>query len=155
MSAVNLGPGPEIIPLPSFVQFGLTAIYEAKTLDDFNSAFDRFFAQNMKSITFNGQKLTRDQYKSKIRGEQPLANAASSVAFGGVVTDSSDNITGLAGVFYKATFNVQLVVGPPPSKQVLQSSLNISVQEDGPKTGFGDNRKVFSVDQVALEQAAN
>ncbi len=94
MSTITLGPGPEIPPLTAFVQFGVTALYEAASLDDFNAAFDSFFAQSLKDITFNGQTLTRDEYKSKIRSQQPLATPASSVTFGGVVTDSTDNVRG-------------------------------------------------------------
>ena len=92
MSNIILGPGPEIPPLTAFVQFGLTAVYQASTLHDFNSAFDSVFSQSLKDITFNGQKLTRDEYKSKIRSQQPLATPASSVTFGGTVTDSTDNV---------------------------------------------------------------
>lgn len=94
MSAIDivLGPGPEIPPLTAFVQLGLTAIYEASSLDDFNSAFDSVFAQSLTDITFNGQTLSRDEYKSKIRSQQPLATPASSVTFGGTVTDSTDNV---------------------------------------------------------------
>lgn len=94
MSSIVLGPGPEIPPLTAFVQLGLTAIYEAASLDDFNSAFDSVFAKSLTDITFNGETLTRDQYKSKLRSQQPLATPASSVTFGGVVTDSTDNVRG-------------------------------------------------------------
>jgi len=62
--------------------------------------------------------------------------------------------TGLVGAYYTATFLLQLVEGPPPSKQVLQSSLNIRVQKDKSLGGL-DARRVFSVDQVAVEQAVN
>ncbi|KLO11633.1 hypothetical protein SCHPADRAFT_854963 [Schizopora paradoxa] len=154
MSNIVLGPGPEIPPLTAFVQLGLTAVYEASSLDDFNSAFDSVFAQSLKDITFNGQKLSRDEYKTKIRSQQPLATPASSVTFGGTVTDSTDNNTGNVGAFYNATFLVPLVIGAPPSKQVLQSSLNILVKEDKSLGGV-DPRRVFSVDQVAVEQASN
>ncbi len=81
--SVTLGPGPEILPLPAFVQLGLTAIYQSTTIDNFNAAFDSVFAKSLKDITFNGQTLTRDQYKTKIRTGQPLARPASSVTFGG------------------------------------------------------------------------
>jgi len=57
--SVTLGPGPEIVPLPEFVQLGLTAIYKASSLEAFNAAFDSLFAKKMKSITFNGKNLFR------------------------------------------------------------------------------------------------
>lgn len=81
-------------PTLTWAQERITAIYQSKSGDDFTSAFDAFVSQNVQSIVFNGQTLTRDQYKQQISGEKFLETSAN-VTFSGTV-DSP--VTGASSV---------------------------------------------------------
>ena len=71
-------------PTPTWAQERITAIYQAKSGDDFTNAFDAFVSKNVQSIVFNGQTLSRDQYKQQISGEKFLETSAT-VTFSGTV----------------------------------------------------------------------
>ena len=62
----------------------IESLYQAKTQDDFNEAFDNFISKNAKSFTFNGEKLTRDEYKQKIQ-DQRVLERSTFIFFQGVV----------------------------------------------------------------------
>lgn len=57
--------------LDLWAQQHLTALIQAKTQKDVDTAFDNFIAQDVK-ITFNGVSLTRDQYKKPLLDENHL-----------------------------------------------------------------------------------
>lgn len=56
-------------PLKTWAEQHLTALIIAKTKEDFDQAFDNFIAKNVK-ISFNGESLTRDNYKEKLQSER-------------------------------------------------------------------------------------
>ena len=56
----------------------LTNLIQAKTQPEFDRAFDNFIAQNV-TVEFNGQSLTRDQYKKKLQGSRPMRISANTV----------------------------------------------------------------------------
>ena len=56
-------------PLKAWAEGHLNALITAKSPDDFNQAFDNFFAKDIK-IIFNGVPQTRDQYKEKLQQER-------------------------------------------------------------------------------------
>ncbi|TFK79648.1 hypothetical protein K466DRAFT_505223, partial [Polyporus arcularius HHB13444] len=90
-----------------WVQQHITAVYGAKTADDFATAFDAFISQDV-TIKVNGKSMSRDQYKTLVMGEIKNDDGAT-VAFNGTVTvlDNTESFrpteTGTAGVFFKAT----------------------------------------------------
>ena len=63
-------------PLNTWAKQHLTSLITATTQADFDSAFDNFIAKDVKSITFNGTSLTRDQYKKQLQGERFLERSA-------------------------------------------------------------------------------
>lgn len=75
---------PIILLLPDWVQQHITTLYNAKTADDFNTAFDAFISHHV-SIKVNGKSMSRDQYKKLIMGE--ITNDVSAdVSFSGVIS---------------------------------------------------------------------
>jgi hypothetical protein len=78
MSTTNIvtGPGPVLPPLTQWAESHLTALYQATNADDFTTAFDNFISKDVVSITVNGAKMTRDEYKQTIQQQQFLENSA-------------------------------------------------------------------------------
>ena len=70
-------------PLDLWAEGRLTAIYQAKTQDDFTTAFDDFIAQDV-HIFVNGSKISRDDYKQLLERQRFLENSAT-IKFDGVV----------------------------------------------------------------------
>ena len=83
MSNVNL------LILPDWVQQNIQQIYTAKTPQDFDTAFEAFIATNAR-IQFNGKHISREQYKTTIRGEI-FDEAGASVTFNSVVSVQDPN----------------------------------------------------------------
>ena len=75
--------GPIKLTLTSYVENHLTTILKAGSNEDFNTAFDNFFSEELREITFNGKKLSREAYKKQL-GE--AARADNTVSFPGIVT---------------------------------------------------------------------
>ena len=75
---------PVLLTLDSWVQQHITTVYSAKTVDDFNTAFDAFMSQNV-IIKVNGKPMSRDQYKTLIMGEIKNDDGAD-ISFNGIVT---------------------------------------------------------------------
>ena len=74
------------IVLPTLTEWTeqhISAIYSATTESDFESAFDAFLAQEV-SITSNGQRLSREQYKQKLLTEKK-GEISGGVSFTGAV----------------------------------------------------------------------
>jgi hypothetical protein len=67
----------------------LSAVLQATTEAEFDSAFDGFLSKHA-SITANGQHLSRDQYKQQLLGESAVNKRSGSVKFDGVVEVSKD-----------------------------------------------------------------
>ena len=90
------------VSLQTFIENSLTSIYKAVSNDDFNTAFDDFYAQSLSDTTLNGQKLSRAQYKNTISAQRPnfegLPHPAQNIVFDGVVvtpltSGSQDNVS--------------------------------------------------------------
>ena len=64
-------PRPPTLENPTeWAEAHIQSIYQANaTQEEFDAAFDGFVAKGVKSIVFNGAKLTRDEYKQQIRKE--------------------------------------------------------------------------------------
>ncbi|CAL1697450.1 unnamed protein product [Somion occarium] len=151
-----------LLPLTNWVQQHLTAIFQTTKAADFNSAFDAFIAKDA-TITVNGQKLTRDQYKQQIQGEK-FAEASAQVKFIGTVEvpDSEDQrvIAGKVGTFFQATIDERFLVLGAPETSTVTSSLNLSIAPDKTlepphlpgRGGAFDPRRVMHLDQVTLDK---
>ena len=85
-------------PLPTWAEQHLTALIQAKTQDDFNTAFDNFISNNVE-VTFNGAPLTRDQYKQQLQSERFLERSAS-IAIKNVVSAPKLNTQASAVSFF-------------------------------------------------------
>lgn len=75
--------------LPNWVQQRITALYSAKTAEDFSSAFDAFVSQDA-SIRVNGKPTSRAQYKEMIQGEI-TGDVGAQVSFNGIASVPSDD----------------------------------------------------------------
>ncbi|TFK81183.1 hypothetical protein K466DRAFT_445084, partial [Polyporus arcularius HHB13444] len=117
---------PIILLLPDWVQQHITTLYNAKTADDFNTAFDTFISHHV-SIKVNGKSMSRDQYKKLIMGE--ITNDVSAdVSFSGVISvpDATKDrpATGTVGLFFKAVVFGKLFVLGHHTSSTVTSSLN-------------------------------
>ena len=54
--------------LTTWTEQHILAIFDAKTEDDFDKAFDAFVSQHA-TITLNGKRISRDAYKKHLQGE--------------------------------------------------------------------------------------
>ncbi|THU95987.1 hypothetical protein K435DRAFT_778771 [Dendrothele bispora CBS 962.96] len=151
--------------LGSWAQNHIRAIVQATNEADFDGAFDAFVAKDAE-ITFNGKKISRDEYKTRLQTEA-FRETGAQVVFNGTVqvpgTDASgvqSSFIGEAGLFYTAIIGEALLVLGAPQQRQVTSSINIFVQDDSslkPPTlpggihGFFDPRRAFKVNQVFLD----
>ena len=77
-----------LLPLSKWAQQHITTIYQAVEATNFDSAFDAFISKDVK-VTFNGNPITRDQYKQDIKGEK-FAETSAQVQFIGTVEVPDD-----------------------------------------------------------------
>ncbi|KLO11635.1 hypothetical protein SCHPADRAFT_891398 [Schizopora paradoxa] len=148
-------------PTPTWAQERITAIYQAKSGDDFTNAFDAFVSKNVQSIVFNGQTLTRDQYKSQISGEKFLETSAT-VTFSGTVdspVSGASSPQDFVGLSFKASVVESIRVHDAAQEHTVQSTIIIEVQSDPsipvpkpPIRGDVDTRRVFKLTQVLVDQ---
>jgi hypothetical protein len=75
-------------PLRSWAEQHLSSIIKATTSAAFDAAFDGFLSQNAK-ITVNGKHVSRDEYKSQLKG-QGFDEAGADVTFSGAVEVPSE-----------------------------------------------------------------
>ena len=124
----------------------LSAVLQATTEAEFDSAFDGFLSKHA-SITLNGQHLSRDQYKQQLLGESAVNKRSGSVKFDSVVevstdleqpvkvcslwylsldgTDCRPDQAGVVGAFYTATIDLNEIVFGAPAQTQSNSSINI------------------------------
>ncbi|KAI0338586.1 hypothetical protein BDW22DRAFT_1337653 [Trametopsis cervina] len=90
--------------LSSWAQSHITALFQATTPEDFDSAFDAFLAAHVESITVNGETLTKEQYKQRLQRAKAFEQGAE-VTFLGTVEAKSEKEgeKGTVGVFLKAS----------------------------------------------------
>ena len=70
--------------LPEWFEGRLKALYTAKTVQEFDEAFELFVSKHA-TIRVNGQNIDRDQYKQMIQGEIKT-DVGADVTFQGLVT---------------------------------------------------------------------
>jgi len=142
----------------------LSAVLQATTEAEFDSAFDGFLSKHA-SITLNGQHLSRDQYKQQLLEESAVNKRSGSVKFDSVVEVSTDLEqpvkAGVVGAFYTATIDLNEIVFGAPAQTQSNSSINIIIEQD--KTlpqppvssirGFFDGRRVVNLSQVFVNRA--
>ncbi|KIK65093.1 hypothetical protein GYMLUDRAFT_160159 [Collybiopsis luxurians FD-317 M1] len=140
----------------------LQSIIQATNQKDFDDAFDAFFAKEVQ-VTFNGAKISRDDYKKQLRGEA-FDEVGAVVTFNGITTvpGKDESLGGatssVTGIFYTAIIAEGIVVRDVPVERKVTSSINISVKNDPsvPKPpagirGVSDPRRVFTVNQIATD----
>ncbi|KAI0334295.1 hypothetical protein GY45DRAFT_1243078 [Cubamyces sp. BRFM 1775] len=113
--------------LPQWFEGRLSALYKAKTVEEFDEAFESFVSEHA-TIRVNGQNVDRDQYKRMIQGEIKTEVDAD-VTFQGIVTvppkGSNDSYTGSVGAFFKAVVYGRLFVFAQRESSTVSSSLNV------------------------------
>jgi len=149
--------------LTAWVEGHLSAVLKASTTANFDSAFDGFVSKHA-TITVNGRRLSRDEYKQQLLGESAVNKESTSVKFDGVVevpTDEEQPVkAGLVGAFYVATTNLKEKVFGASAQVQVTSSLNIVVEQDttlpqppvSPIRGFFDGRRVANLNQVFVDK---
>ncbi|KAF5336677.1 hypothetical protein D9758_015686 [Tetrapyrgos nigripes] len=155
--------------LDKWAQGHITAITKATTQEEFDSAFDGFVAADPDvDITFNGVKISRQEYKNRLQTEA-FRETGAEVVFNGTVQvpgDDGSNVpspyVGEAGIFYTAILAEGILVLGAPQERQVTSSINIFVKNDpslkpptlpGGIRGFFDPRRAFRVNQVFLDRA--
>jgi len=150
-------------PLTTWAEQHLTSLLQAGTQGDFDQVFDSFISQDV-DITFNGSKLTRDQYKQQLSGEELLERSVT-VNFEDIVQAPELNTqatqdSGLVGIFYNAQFIEKILIFGAPASHTANSSFNITVAQDKrvplPPRGIRgdvDRRRVVALNQVLVDQA--
>ncbi|KZT67865.1 hypothetical protein DAEQUDRAFT_693415 [Daedalea quercina L-15889] len=121
--------GPEVLPLTTWVENNISAIYKASTSDAFNEAFNAFLHEDAQ-IYVNGNCLTRHEYKRQLQN-QKLGEYCASVTFSNAVQVPVDTVglteTGSVGVFYKVTLFDGALVHDSHIANIVTSSLNAIV----------------------------
>ncbi|KAJ3775012.1 hypothetical protein FB446DRAFT_726888 [Lentinula raphanica] len=152
---------PQLAP---WAESHLKAITQATTQQTFDEAFDAFVTKDEAhlEITLNGAKVTRAEYKARLRGEA-FDEVGAVVQFQGSATvpgkegNVTSNYIGEAGIFYTAVIAEGIVVHDASVERKVTSSINISVKNDPtihkPATppgihGFFDPRRAFKINQV-------
>ncbi|KAG7087413.1 hypothetical protein E1B28_013381 [Marasmius oreades] len=149
-------------PADTWAQRHLSALIQASSQEDFNSAFDLFISHDVKEIILNGDKVTREEYKQKFRS-QVFDERAATVTFAGTVASGKDALlsggTGNIGIFYTAKYFEGIVIRDAPVEVDAKSSINLVVEHDPslkPPSlpghgGFFDGRRVFKLNQVLVD----
>ncbi|KAJ3780761.1 hypothetical protein GGU10DRAFT_278807 [Lentinula aff. detonsa] len=142
----------------------IQAITQATTQQNFDEAFDSFVTKDEShlEITFNGAKITRNEYKARLRGEA-FDEVGAIVKFNGITTvpgkdgNITSNYIGEAEISYTAIIAEGIVIHDASVERKFTSSINISVENDStihkPTSpagirGFFDPRRAFKINQV-------
>ncbi|KAJ4001203.1 hypothetical protein F5050DRAFT_1708437 [Lentinula boryana] len=155
----------------------LQAIIQATTQQNFDEAFDTFVTKDEShlEITFNGAKITRNEYKAALRGEA-FDEVGAIVQFNGITTvpgkdgNVTSNYIGEADISYTAIIAEGIVIHDASVERKITSSINISISQISPFwnfqpsvkndptihkpaspagiRGFFDPRRAFKINQV-------
>lgn len=90
--------------LTNWAEQHLQSIWNATSQSDFDSAFNNFVAENA-TITVNGNHVSRDQYKQRLLGENPI-EAKVQLTFNGAV-EVPKNQDGSNDVRLSRVLNIQ------------------------------------------------
>lgn len=89
--------------LSSWAQSHITALFQATTPEDFDSAFDAFLAAHVESITVNGETLTKEQYKQRLQRAKAFEQGAE-VTFLGTVEAKSEKEGEKVSIIYAVSY---------------------------------------------------
>ncbi|KAH9856153.1 hypothetical protein C2E23DRAFT_882269 [Lenzites betulinus] len=151
--------------LQNFVEGRISAIYAAKTAEDFESAFDDFVSQHA-SIHVNGKQMSRAEYKALLQGQTAAdtsAGISGSVTFSDVdaipVEGNVDAIgTGFVALRFKAIVFGRFFVFAHRESSTISSSMHVVVKEDVKRPhqiGFGggfDGRRATVINELFTEK---
>ncbi|OBZ74503.1 hypothetical protein A0H81_05157 [Grifola frondosa] len=150
--------------LPNFVEQHITAIFNAKTAEDFDNAFEACFSKHV-SVTVNGKHISRDECKKQLQGEK-TGETSAEVTFNNIVAvpagDDQPIGTGVVGVSYKVTVFGRFFVFGARQSSSFTSSLNVVVAQDKSlpepqspphvRGGATDTRRISVLNEVVLHQ---
>ncbi|KAI0920222.1 hypothetical protein AcW1_002025 [Taiwanofungus camphoratus] len=156
MTEISLGPGPVVFSLTDWTENSISAIIQATSQAQLDSAFDAFIAKDA-HITVNGKHVSRAQYKERFQSEKSTESSAN-VSFTGAVEVPKDENhptnAGSVGLLYKATVFGKLFVFGSRTASTINSSLNVVIVEEHPGGQFnlGSSRRVTVLNEVVTDQ---
>ncbi|KAJ7191870.1 hypothetical protein GGX14DRAFT_578601 [Mycena pura] len=149
------------IVAPTLIQFlegNLKAIYTATDSEAFDDAFKAFLPEgDHATITLNGEKISRAQYKKVLQAETSDATKGT-VTFQGPsqILAKGDTQAGTAGLAFTANITKKLIV---EGVTVVTSVLIAVIEEHkshhyfhGVHGGVTDHKRIVRLDQVISEQ---
>ncbi|KAI0094220.1 hypothetical protein BDY19DRAFT_880926 [Irpex rosettiformis] len=117
-------PGPVLLTLSLWAQGHITALFKATTTQEFDDAFDAFLAHRVDTIVVNGEKLTRDQYKSRLQAARSLEQSAE-VKYLGTVEVQDARRAGEVGTFLTAEIFEKVFIFGAPASETVTISFNL------------------------------
>lgn len=122
-------------PTTSLIEWAtqhLTALYTAKTKDDFDAAFEAFFSNSL-SATLNNGPLSRADYQKALSDERALERSATIKIDNSVSARDADgteqpvaaNEKGVVGLFFTAAFAEKIFQLGFPKMHTVNSSMNL------------------------------
>ncbi|KAF8958553.1 hypothetical protein BDZ97DRAFT_1439176 [Flammula alnicola] len=154
------------IVLPTLTQWTknhITAIIEAQTQADLESAVDAFLSKNA-TITVNGVQISQADFVKQLSVEN-FAEAGATVAFSASVEVPADPKNtfdaGSVGVFYNAIISETFRIRDAPISSEVTASVNVVIAQDpsipkpppSPIHGFFDGRRVMALNEVRTQGA--
>ncbi|KAF8200334.1 hypothetical protein BJ912DRAFT_844368 [Pholiota molesta] len=113
--------------LDQWVKNHITAIIQAQTQADLESAVDAFLAKNA-TLVVNGAQLSQADFVQQLSSEN-FAEEGATVTFGGSVqvpATAGDNFTaGSVGLFYTAVIAERFRIRDAPITSQVTASLNV------------------------------
>jgi len=151
------------IALPSLTNWlkqHVTTLYTVTDTSAFDDAFDAFLTKDA-SITVNGAKITRDQYKQQLLGQKFEESGAQVNFLASVEVPADQTQTALAGdvgISFQATVDEKFLVLGAPETRSVNSSLNVVIIQDKTITppnlpgrgGAFDPRRVSVLNQITV-----
>ncbi|KAH8093133.1 hypothetical protein BXZ70DRAFT_1066866 [Cristinia sonorae] len=149
---------PIVLPtLKEWVEQHVRAIYVAEPGKEFDIAFNTFIHEHA-TITVNGRKLSRQEYKKQLETQKADQKSAV-VEFLSAVEVAGDNhkppLTGDVGTAFQVTIDERFPHTGIPRSRSIDSSLNVAIIFDeniqpgqGEPVGDHDQRRVSVLSQV-------
>ncbi|KAF9265112.1 hypothetical protein L218DRAFT_998087 [Marasmius fiardii PR-910] len=149
-------------PAATWARQHLSSLIQATSQETFNSAFDSFISRDVKEITLNGTRISRDEYKEKFRS-QVFDERQTTVTSVGTVASGEDALlsggTGTVGLFYTAKYFESIFICDVPEEVDAKSSINLVIDHDRslkPPSlpghgGLFDGRRVFKINQILFD----
>jgi len=149
-----MAPGPVLLPLTTWTEEHISAIYNATTTADLDASLDAFLTKHA-HITVNGKHLSREGYKALLAAEK--ANELNArVTFGGAIFVPSNSEkpadAGTVGLIFTAAITTHII-----KTSTISASLNVTVIQDQHLNAPNepvvfDKRRVSALNQILVDR---